>query len=113
MVRVAEKLKIKKDGKIITVLKKQRLHYRKFPNSNADGLTAQIFFLMKDNRWYDLNSLADQTTKSGKMLDIAIHIRRLKTDYFGKHKVEKKFITMDGKSHVYKYRLTPNPKWRK
>ena len=113
MVRIAEKLKIKRDGKIITVQKKQRLHYRKFPNSNSDGVTAQIFFIMKDKRWYDLITLASQTTKPNKIVDIGMHIRRLKTPYFGGHTIEKKFIAMDGTSHVYKYRLTPNPKWKK
>jgi len=113
MVRVAEILTIKKNGKLMKVTKKQRLHYRNFPNDNSDGVTAQIFLIMKNSRWYDLITLASQTDNQNKVVDIGMHIRRLKTDYFGGHKVEKKFVSMDGTSHIYKYRLTPNPKWKK
>ena len=103
--RKPEVLTIKKDGKKIKVLKKQRLHYRNFPNEQSDGLTAQVFYLMKDGKWYHLNELFDQLSQ--------IHLRRLRTPYFGEHKVEKKFVEMNGPTHVYKYRLIVNPKWKK
>jgi len=63
---------------------------------------------MKKGVRYDLPTLQKQV-KTKK--DITIHLRKLRSNYFGNDIIEKQYVETNGMSHVYKYRLKPNENW--
>ena len=108
--RVSSKVKVKEDGKSVEYLRSARKHYRSYPNKNASGTTSQVFFIMKKGGWHSLSDLQKQTKTK---LDIAIHIRKLRTPYYGNHIIEKKYKETIGGINHYSYRLKVNEDWKK
>ena len=105
--RVSTKVKIKEDGKTVEVPRSARKHFRNYPNKNASGTTSELFFIMKKGGWQSLSDLQKKT----KTENIQVHMRKLRSMYYGNHIIEKKYKeTIDGINH-YSYRLKVNENW--